>query len=186
MRDRREKDNYQGSKYRERSPGGQSNRESARDGPEKKNYRSSKYREQSPGGQLDRETARVRQDAHSGNRDKPEQNYKTEGQHESQYKRRNAVPKLSEEERASRLREMQMDAELHEDQRWKRLKKADEADAEEASRAATISRGKNFLDTAQKSVYGTEKGGSASIAESVRRRTHYSQGRSENGNAFRR
>lgn len=109
----------------------------------------------------------------------------TEDRHESRYKRRNAAPKMSEEERAARLREMQMDAELHEEQRWKRLKKAEDDDAREANQTA-ISRGKSFLDDAQKSVYGTEKGGSKSIAESVRRRTHYSQGRSEEGHAFRR
>ncbi|KAF6136485.1 hypothetical protein GIB67_035044 [Kingdonia uniflora] len=31
-------------------------------------------------------------------------------------------PKLYEEEKAARLREMQLDAELHEENRWKRLK----------------------------------------------------------------
>ncbi|KAK4800542.1 hypothetical protein SAY86_021029 [Trapa natans] len=105
----------------------------------------------------------------------------------SGYKRRNMVPKLSEEERAARLREMQMDAELHEEQRWKRLKRADDNDAREAKQDAT-SRGKNFLDDVHKSVYGTAKGGSSTIEESVRRRTYYSQHRSQTseGNAFRR
>ena len=80
-----------------------------------------------------------------------------------------------------------MDAELHEEQRWKRLKKAEENDAREAVRAG-IPKGSNFLDAVQKSVYGTDKGGSATIEESVRRRTHYLQGRSEatERNAFRR
>ncbi|XWS13102.1 hypothetical protein CRYUN_Cryun36dG0008800 [Craigia yunnanensis] len=101
-------------------------------------------------------------------------------------KRRNVTSKLSEEERAARLREMQEDAELHEEQRWKRLKKADENDAQEAT-LASISVGRNFLDAAHRSVYGAEKGGSSTIEESVRRRTHYSQGRYESeGNAFRR
>ncbi|XP_027087445.2 pre-mRNA-splicing factor CWC25 homolog [Coffea eugenioides] len=101
-------------------------------------------------------------------------------------RRRNPV-ELSEEERAARLQEMQMDAELHEEQRWKRLKKAEENDAREAVRAG-IPKGSNFLDAVQKSVYGTDKGGSATIEESVRRRTHYLQGRSEatERNAFRR
>ncbi|KAJ4838429.1 hypothetical protein Tsubulata_020700 [Turnera subulata] len=105
----------------------------------------------------------------------------------SHYKRRNVASKLSAEERAAKLREMQLDAELHEENRWKRLKKADDDDAREATRSSMIS-GKNFLDAAQKSVYGTERGGSSTIEESVRRRTHYSQGRSEvgDGNAFRR
>ncbi|GLT52778.1 hypothetical protein SLA2020_260980 [Shorea laevis] len=106
--------------------------------------------------------------------------------HESHHKRRGVALKLSEEERAARLREMQEDAEVHEEQRWKRLKKAEENDAREATRA-TISDGRNFLDVAHRSVYGAEKGGSSTIEESVRRRTHYLQGRSESeGNAFRR
>ncbi|KAA8537249.1 hypothetical protein F0562_027064 [Nyssa sinensis] len=107
--------------------------------------------------------------------------------HESHHKRRNIPIKLSEEERAARLQEMQMDAELHEEQRWKRLRKADEDDAMETTHAR-MSSGRNFLDAAQKSVYGAEKGGSSTIEESVRRRTHYLQGRSEvgEGNAFRR
>ncbi|XVF29632.1 hypothetical protein REPUB_Repub15cG0138700 [Reevesia pubescens] len=90
-------------------------------------------------------------------------------------KRRNVTSKLSEEERAARLCEMQEDAELHEEQRWKRLKKAEENDAQEAILAST-SVGRNFLDAAHRSVYGAEKGGSSTIEESVRRRTHYSQG----------
>lgn len=95
--------------------------------------------------------------------------------------------KLSEEERAARLLEMQMDAEIHEEQRWKRLKKAEENDVKEAVHAV-VSKGRNFLDDVQKSVYGTDKGGSSTIEESVRRRTHYLQGRSEviERNAFRR
>lgn len=99
---------------------------------------------------------------------------------------RRGVPKMTEEERDARLREMQMDAELHEDQRWKRLKKAAEADALEAKQA-TYSRGKSFLDATQKSVYGMGEGGTATIEESVRRRTYYSQGHSAHeSNAFRR
>ncbi|EEF37212.1 pre-mRNA-splicing factor CWC25 homolog [Ricinus communis] len=107
--------------------------------------------------------------------------------HDSHHKRRSVAPKLSEEERAAKLREMQVDAELHEEQRWKRLRKAEEDDVREATHSS-ISGGRNFLDAAQRSVYGTEKGGSSTIEESVRRRAHYSQGRSEagHGNAFRR
>ncbi|KAI0511927.1 hypothetical protein KFK09_012561 [Dendrobium nobile] len=102
------------------------------------------------------------------------------------YNNRRGVPKMTEEEREARLREMQMDAELHEDQRGKRLKKAAEADALEAKQA-TYSRGKSFLDATQKSVYGMGEGGSATIEESVRRRTYYSQGHSAHeSNAFRR
>lgn len=105
---------------------------------------------------------------------------------DSHHKRRYVAPKLSEEERAAKLRQMQLAAELHEEQRWKRIKNAEESDAQEAIQSSK-SGGKNFLDTAQKSIYGAAEGGSSSIAESVRRRTHYSQGRSGGeGNAFRR
>ncbi|PQQ02359.1 hypothetical protein Pyn_34918 [Prunus yedoensis var. nudiflora] len=113
--------------------------------------------------------------------------YPMKGRNESHYKRRNVAPKLSEEERAARLKEMQIDAELHEEQRWKRLKRAEENDALEATQAVKSS-GRNFLDAVQTSVYGAERGGSSTIEESVRRRTHYLQGRSEASerNAFRR
>ncbi|KAF7801294.1 pre-mRNA-splicing factor CWC25-like protein [Senna tora] len=106
----------------------------------------------------------------------------------SHYKHRNTAPKLTDEERAAKLKQMQLAAELHEEQRWKRLKNAEENDAKEAIIQSSSSGGRNFLDAAQKSVYGAAEGGSSSIAESVRRRTHYSQGRSEagEGNAFRR
>ncbi|KAG2332144.1 hypothetical protein Bca4012_018281 [Brassica carinata] len=93
--------------------------------------------------------------------------------------------KLSEEERAARFKQMQMDAEVHEEQRWRRLKKADETDAVEANKDK-ISTGKSFLDEANKSVYGVEKGGSSTIEESVRRRSYYShRGTEAEGNAFR-
>ncbi|RAL52793.1 hypothetical protein DM860_007561 [Cuscuta australis] len=106
--------------------------------------------------------------------------------------RRRRPVRLSEEERAARLREMQLDAELHEEQRWKRIKKEEERDAKEAAMAGAqqlSSGGRNFLDAAQRSIYGAEKGGSSTIEESVRRRTHYSQRRSDEAserNAFRR
>ncbi|KAK4711775.1 hypothetical protein R3W88_006288 [Solanum pinnatisectum] len=105
--------------------------------------------------------------------------------HESRHNSRKPA-RLSEEERAARLREMQKDAEVHEEQRWKRLKKAEEKDAKEAVHAGS-SGGRNFLDAAQRSVYGAGKGGSSTIEESVRRRTHYSQrAEASEGNAFRR
>lgn len=101
--------------------------------------------------------------------------------------RRRKPVKLSEEERAARLREMQMDAELHEEQRWKRLKTAEQSDAREAAETPNSS-SRNFLDDAQRSIYGTERGGSSTIEESVRRRSYYSQNRSAatERNAFRR
>ncbi|KAJ8567602.1 hypothetical protein K7X08_019810 [Anisodus acutangulus] len=75
--------------------------------------------------------------------------------HESRHNSRKPV-RLSEEERAARLREMQRDAEVHEEQRWKRFKKAEEKDAKEAVQAGS-SGGRNFLDAAQRSVYGAWK-----------------------------
>ncbi|PIN20900.1 hypothetical protein CDL12_06419 [Handroanthus impetiginosus] len=115
---------------------------------------------------------------HFNSSDKPPRN-------EPNNRHRNPV-KLSEEERAAKLREMQMDAEVHEEQRWKRLKKAADNDAQESIRD-NASRGRSFLDAAQKSVFGAEKGGSSTIEESVRRRTHYLQGRlATDSNAFRR
>lgn len=46
--------------------------------------------------------------------------------HDSIYKCRNVASKLTEEERAGKLWEMQVDAELHEEKRWKHLRKAEE------------------------------------------------------------
>ncbi|XP_050227157.1 uncharacterized protein LOC126676877 [Mercurialis annua] len=114
-------------------------------------------------------------------------NFPAAASRDSHHKHRTVTPKLSEEERAAKLREMQVDAELHEEQRWNRLKKAEEEDAQEAIRGS-ISGGSNFLDAAQRSMYGTEKEGSSTIEKNVRRRAHYSQGRTEtgHGNAFRR
>ncbi|KAL8033111.1 hypothetical protein ABFX02_13G140700 [Erythranthe guttata] len=117
--------------------------------------------------------------SHLDSSDKPPRNEPSKNRH------RNPV-KLSEEERAARLREMEMDAETHEQQRWKRIKKAADSDAHEANRDHA-SLGRNFLDDAQKSIYGAEKGGSSTIEESVRRRSHYLQRRQPtDSNAFRR
>ncbi|XP_057514079.1 uncharacterized protein LOC130795831 isoform X1 [Actinidia eriantha] len=135
-------------------------------------------------GQMDSESGRKwRENRHAGSRGSDDM----APRRESHQKCGNKPFKLSEEERAARLQEMQMDAELHEEQRWKRLKKADENDAREALSAHMSSR-RNFLDAAHKSVYGADKGGSSTIEESVRRRTHYLQSRAEvgEGNAFRR
>lgn len=103
-------------------------------------------------------------------------------------RRRGGVHHMSEEERLARLRQMQADAEVHEEQRWKRLKKAADDDAKEAATVnANQFKGKNFLEDEKKSMFGTEKGGSATIEESIRRRAFYSQGgRDAEGNAFKR
>lgn len=129
------------------------------------------------------ETGRQEEDrVKNATRRSPERHHREDRKHRPPTHHRNSNV-LSNEDRARKLREMQMDAELHEEQRWKRLKQAEDEDAKEVSHAS--SGGRNFLDAAHKSIYGAEKGGSSTIEESVRRRTHYSQRKSE-GNAFRR
>ncbi|RWR95738.1 pre-mRNA-splicing factor CWC25 [Cinnamomum micranthum f. kanehirae] len=155
-----------------------------------------KHNKHSSRGQLDSEGAmsdggekRRHRSNQAGERHFPGPMHELENNHAriENHKRQQTAPKLSAEEKAARALEMQRDAELHEEQRWKRLKKASEADAQEASRSSA-SGSRNFLDDAQKSVYGTKKGGSSTIEESVRRRTFYLQGKSEahESNAFRR
>uniref|UniRef100_A0A5B7BDQ2 CBF1-interacting co-repressor CIR N-terminal domain-containing protein n=1 Tax=Davidia involucrata TaxID=16924 RepID=A0A5B7BDQ2_DAVIN len=183
---RRNKNSGKDLKYKEQPPSGPpeptTEQSKAQDRIERNHDKSKHYE-----GQMDSKSARKgREDRSSyqaNRRDSPDR----APLHESHHKRRNIPIKLSEEERAARLQEMQMDAELHEERRWKRLRKAEADDAREATRAR-MSSGRNFLDAAKKSVYGAEKGGSSTIEESVRRRTHYLQGRSEvgEGNAFRR
>ena len=88
----------------------------------------------------------------------------------SRYKHK--VGKLSEEEKAERLRAMQIDAEVHEEQRWHRLKKASDADKLEEARGTV--NGNNFLDVTARNIYGAAaEGNIASVEESVRRRTHF-------------
>ncbi|KAK4588756.1 hypothetical protein RGQ29_019670 [Quercus rubra] len=184
MESQRRKDRYKSSKYREQSPTGLSSRNTAKNNGQdrlKGNHSMSERETFSSKGRADHDVVEKERESRT-----VREASRYHGQ-ESHSKRRNVASKLSEEERAARLREMQVDAELHEEQRWKRLKKAAEDDAQEATQDSKT-RGKNFLDATQRSVYGAEKGGSLTIEESVRRRTHYSQGRSEarEGNAFRR
>lgn len=136
--------------------------------------------------QRERYEGEDRFDSRSARRDKEDRNHRPPTHHKVSdvpHNRRNRNTELSKEDRAAKLKEMQMDAELHEEQRWRRLKQAEVEDAKEATDAS--SSGRNFLDAAHRSVYGADKGGSSTIEESVRRRTHYSQRKSE-GNAFRR
>lgn len=91
---------------------------------------------------------------------------------QSKQQPRYQISKLSVKEKAARLKEMQIDAEAHEEQRWHRLKKASDADALEEAKKS-VSHGRNFLDLTARDVYGPEKGGSASVEESVKRRTHF-------------
>ncbi|THG01353.1 hypothetical protein TEA_010244 [Camellia sinensis var. sinensis] len=104
-------------------------------------------------GQMDSESGRKeREDRHSCRasiRDSSDMGPRRESHHKRRY---NNPSKLSEEERAARLQEMQMDAKLHEEQRWKRLKKADENDAREAISAHElfIYLGQEFLGCCSK------------------------------------
>ncbi|KAL5222504.1 hypothetical protein ABZP36_027217 [Zizania latifolia] len=111
-----------------------------------------------------------------------------QGRNGPTFNRRRGVHHMSAEEREARLRQMEADAEVHEEQRWSRIKKAADDDAKEAASVnANQFRGKNFLEEEKKSIFGAEKGGSATIEESIRRRAYYSQGgRDAEGNAFRR
>lgn len=80
---------------------------------------------------------------------------------------------LTEEEKAARLKAMQNDAEVHEEQRWHRLKKASDADRLEEARRFSTSSSRNFVDQTARDIYGAVRGGSGSVEESVRRRTHF-------------
>ncbi|KAL1320498.1 hypothetical protein HN51_065182 [Arachis hypogaea] len=201
--ERRRKSHYEDKKYRERSPDHhhrerkdcndeaerspshhQRHRKDYNGKRDDKNYNKSERYASERQSNSDAPAKRV----NNGSFPEPSLNRSAATSHEreSHHRRRYVAPKLSEEERAAKLKQMQLAAELHEEQRWKRIKKAEETDAREATQNKN-SGGRNFLDDAQKSVYGAAEGGSKSIAESVRRRTHYSQGRSGGeGNAFRR
>ncbi|MDV3195051.1 MAG: hypothetical protein Q8881_02215 [Sweet potato little leaf phytoplasma] len=188
-REKRRKTYHRHSKFREESPSSFSYSRGARDEDNmtKKDYNRSQRGEHSFDPQSNTNiNNKKRESSRRSNEGKYDPSSR-EGRNDSHYKRRTAAPMLSEEERAARLREMQADAELHEEQRWKRLRKAEDEDARETNNETKL-RGNNFLDAAKKSVYGAEKGGSSTIEESVRRRTYYSQGRSEatDVNAFRR
>ncbi|KAJ6700449.1 CELL CYCLE CONTROL PROTEIN CWF25 [Salix purpurea] len=183
------RNSYRGSKYRERSPHGYPSTKSAKtdfQDAHRKNHGKLMNERYSLEGRTDFDGDRKGREVNSS---RGARSYaSSESAHyDSNYRRRNVASKLTEEERLAKLREMQVDAELHEEQRWKRLRKAEEDDVREATQTSKLG-GRNFLDAAHKSVYGAEKGGSSTIEESVRRRSHYSQGRSEvgDGNAFRR
>ncbi|KAL5771759.1 hypothetical protein ACOSP7_015913 [Xanthoceras sorbifolium] len=193
LSDRRDhrKNHYKDSKYREQSPSGLLESKRARVDAQdstKRNYDRSKHDKHPSEGRRNYDADRKGREYKSYYDSVRSDNSAAASRSESNYRRRNVAPapKISEEDRAARLREMQVNAELHEEQRWKRLRKAEEDEAREATRDEVVS-GKNFLEAAKKSVFGAERGGSSTIEESVRRRTHYLQGRSEGeGNAFRR
>lgn len=180
--DAREEEGRKSSHYRES--------DTSRMSRHKSTTESDPYTERNSSKRKEDKTGKYCEDGSRGDHTADDQSAKNIGTlnsiNSTHYNRPPRAPKLSAEEKAARAREMQLDAEVHEEERWKRLKKASEADAREAARNA-VPGGRNFLDAAQKSIYGTEKGGSSSVEESVRRRAYYLQGRSSHdGNAFRR
>ncbi|KAL3850985.1 hypothetical protein ACJIZ3_012867 [Penstemon smallii] len=162
-----------------------SDKESSEEDSRRKNQYDKEYNDRKPSNLPNPKYDKIYGDQSSYESKRKEYSSVRPPRNDSNNKHRSTV-KLSEEERAARLREMQMDAERHEEQRWKRLKKAADSEAREAVKD-NASMGRSFLDAAHKSVYGAEKGGSSTIEESVRRRTHYLQGRSAtDSNGFRR
>ncbi|KAJ0017333.1 hypothetical protein Pint_09626 [Pistacia integerrima] len=154
------KNRYKDSRYREQSPSDlpepRTRRNDDRDSV-RRNHDKSKHERYSSDGRTNLDADKKGRENRSSYEPSSYGSFAAANRSESHHKRRNVAPKLSEEELAARLREMQENAELHEEHRWKRLRKAEENDAREATRDG-ISNGKNFLDAAQKSVYGAEKG----------------------------
>lgn len=81
---------------------------------------------------------------------------------------------------------MQEDANLHENQRFHRIKKAAEKEGKEDAAVSKAAAGKSYLGSLEKSAYGLEKGGS--VEDSIRRRTYFREKGPSSGsaNAFRR
>ena len=100
--------------------------------------------------------------------------------------------KLTEEERAARLAAMSMDAELHEDDRWQRLRheaarEAADASLEQHAPAHHHAEKPSFLGDKERELFGGTEGGPAgmSMAERVGARKHFQQ-RGTDSDAFRR
>ena len=100
--------------------------------------------------------------------------------------------KLTEEERAARLAAMSMDAELHEDERWQRLRReaareAADASLEQHAPAHHHAEKPSFLGEKERELFGGTEGGPGgmSMAERVGARKHFQQ-RGSDSNAFRR
>jgi len=100
--------------------------------------------------------------------------------------------KLTEEERTARLAAMSMDAELHEDERWQRLRReaareAGDASIEQHAPAHHHTEKPSFLGEKERELFGGTEGGPSgmSMAERVGARKHFQQ-RGTDSNAFRR
>lgn len=94
--------------------------------------------------------------------------------------------RLTEEEKARKLAEMQGNAEVHDDARWQRLSDEKKRDAAEKLAMANQDTGSAaaFLKQAHKSLYGAT-GEAASLEDRVGRRKYYNDKDTERG-AFKR
>lgn len=94
--------------------------------------------------------------------------------------------RLTSEEKARKLAEMQGNAEVHDDARWQRLSDEKQKDAAEALVQANQGNGSAaaFLKQAHKSLYGAT-GEAASLEDRVGRRKYYNDKDTERG-AFKR
>jgi len=94
--------------------------------------------------------------------------------------------RLTEEEKARRLAEMQGNAEVHDDARWHRLSAEKHKDAAEVSEQANQGSGSAaaFLKQAHKTVYGAT-GEGATLQDRIGRRKYYNDKDTERG-AFKR
>lgn len=94
--------------------------------------------------------------------------------------------RLTAEEKAAKLAEMQGNAEVHDDARWQRLSDEKSKDAAEALLQANQANDSAaaFLKQAHKSLYGAT-GEAASLEDRVGRRKHYIDKGTERG-AFKR
>lgn len=94
--------------------------------------------------------------------------------------------RLSQEEKARRLAEMQGNAVVHDDARWQRLSDEKQKDAAEALEQANQGNGSAaaFLKQAHKTVYGAT-GEGATLEDRVGRRKYYNDKDTERG-AFKR
>ncbi len=94
--------------------------------------------------------------------------------------------RLTQEEKAKRLAEMQGNAEVHDDARWQRLSDEKQKDAAEALEQANQGSGSAaaFMKQAHKTLYGAT-GEGASLEDRVGRRKYYNDKDTERG-AFKR
>lgn len=105
---------------------------------------------------------------------------------------RHTAGRLTEEERASRLAAMSANADLHEEERWQRLRREAARDAADQSTvqhapAHHHSEKPAFLDQKERELFGAGAAAADALADRVGARKHFQQrGMDAAGNAFRR